>query len=125
MLRDSYRADAPRGYDTCRLLDPYLELRGKTLFEYEEKELAAKALAASGEDLRQAARIETDIEIEKIQQEALTKAWAVEDPDASVALRVSATRSNHAAEKAFQSPLETIDLSPDLQPTGPDYIAKT
>jgi hypothetical protein len=110
----------PRGYDTCRLLDPYRELRGKTLFEYEEKELAAKVLAASGEDLRQSARIETDIEIEKIQQEALTKTRAVEDPDASVASQVSAIRSNHAAEKAFQRPLGTIDLSPDLQPTGLD-----
>jgi hypothetical protein len=46
----------PRRYDICRLLDPYLELTGKTLFEYEEKELAAKVLAASGEDLRHGSR---------------------------------------------------------------------
>jgi Mu transposase, C-terminal len=26
------------GYETCRLLGPYLDLKGKTLFEYEEKE---------------------------------------------------------------------------------------
>jgi transposase InsO family protein len=109
----------PRGYETCRLLDPYLELKGKTLFEYEEKELAAKVLAASGEDVRQAGRIETDIEMEKIEREALAKTRAVDDPDASVASRVSAIRSNQAAEREFQRPIETIDLSPDLQPTAP------
>jgi hypothetical protein len=109
----------PRGYDTCRLLDPYLELRGKSLFEYEEKELAAKVLAASGEDLRQAKRIETDTEMEKIEREALAKTRAVDDPDASAASQVSAIRSNHTAERAFQRPVETIDLSPNLQPADP------
>jgi hypothetical protein len=108
----------PRGYETCRLLDPYLELKGKTLFEYEEKELAAKVLEASGAPVRQAKRIETGIEMEKIEREALAKTRAVEDRDASVASQVSAIRSNHAAEKAFQRPIETIDLSPDLQPSA-------
>ncbi|MEH2530801.1 transposase InsO family protein [Bradyrhizobium sp. AZCC 1588] len=107
----------PRGYEICRLLDPYLELKGKSLFEYEEKELAAKVLQASGEDLRQAKRIETDLEMEKIEQEALAKARAVDDPNASIASQVSAIRSNHAAEKAFQRPIEKIDLSPDLAPS--------
>lgn len=109
----------PRGYETCRLLDPYLELNGKSLFEYEEKELAAKTLAASGADVRQAKRIETDIEMEKIEREALAKTRAVEDPDVSIASQVSAIRSNRAAEKAFQRTIETIDLSPDLHRSKP------
>jgi transposase InsO family protein len=112
----------PRGYETCRLLDPYLELSGKTLFEYEEKELAAKVLAASGEDLRQAKRIETDSEMEKIQQEAVAKTRAVEDRNASVASQVSDISGNHAGEKAFQRPIETIDLSPNLQPSDPSPV---
>jgi hypothetical protein len=57
--------------------------------------------------------------MEKIEREALAKTRAVEDRDASVASQVSAIRSNQAAEKAFQRPIETIDLSPDLQPSDP------
>jgi len=108
---------SPRGYETCRLLDPYSEIKGKSLFEYEEKELAAKALEASGEDLRQAKRIETDIEMENIEQEALALTRTVEDPTASIASQVAGIRSNRAEEKAFQRPIETFDLSPDPFPS--------
>lgn len=107
----------PRGYEACRLLPPYQELVGKTLFEYEEKELAEKRLAASQAGQFQAQEIETDVALRAIQKEALAKTRDVLERNTSKKAQVAGIRSNRADEKAFQRPIETIDLAPD--PTIP------
>jgi len=107
---------SPRGYETCWLLDPYADLIGKSLFEYQEKTDGAKRVAAAGADKRQAKRIETDIEMEKIEKAARAETEAVVDKGASFASQTSGIRKNRTTEVALQRPIEKIDLSPTLEP---------
>ncbi|WFU24967.1 Mu transposase C-terminal domain-containing protein [Bradyrhizobium sp. CB1717] len=107
---------APRGYEACRLLPPYQELVGKTLFEYEEKELAEKCLAASQAGKLQAQEIETDVALRAIQEGALAKTRDVQERNTSKRAEVAGIGRNRADEKAFQRPIETIDLAPLAEP---------
>jgi hypothetical protein len=102
----------PRGFEACGLTEPYQELVGKTLFEYEEKDLAAKRLAAAEATAIQAKAIETDIAMRAIQKEAIEKTRKVQDPDATKRSQVAAIRNNRVVEKAFQRPIEKIELAP-------------
>ncbi|WP_271672249.1 Mu transposase C-terminal domain-containing protein [Bradyrhizobium sp. CCBAU 51627] len=111
-----WNSKTPHGYEACRLLPPYQELVGKTLFEYEEKELAEKRLAASQAGKLQAQEIETDVALRAIQEEALAKTRDLQERNTPKRARVAGIRNNREDEKAFQRPIETIDLG---FPAGP------
>jgi hypothetical protein len=114
-----WNADASRGFEACRLLAPYAELAGKSLFEFEEKERAEKINLAARAVQQQAKRIKTDILMDQIRKEAEAKTEAERDPNATKAQQVAAIRENQSQERALQRVAEAFELAPPTQVAEP------
>jgi Mu transposase, C-terminal len=109
-----------RGFEHCRLLESSSEVRGKSLFEYEELDRSRKEAVAASADSRQARRIDTDSQMKDIESKARAATKAVLDPKTPKSVRTSAIRKNRAAEKEYQRPNEVIDLrSSESPPVAP------
>jgi hypothetical protein len=113
-------AGTDRGFDVCELLDPYEELKGKTVAEYEEKERAAKIVLAARADDRQARHIATDIKMKQIETEARKMTEAVREVHQPKSRRLADIKQNKSEEKEFQRGEEVIDLSIAEPPSVPD-----
>ncbi|MHC2467422.1 hypothetical protein [Bradyrhizobium embrapense] len=105
-----------QGYEICRLLPGSSRDAGKSHYEADELDHAQKALLAATADKRQAARIETDIMIERIVKKASDAAMAVKDASRSMSEQLSSIRENSADEKSARRREEAVDLTPILRP---------
>lgn len=99
-----------RGFEACRLLDHSAIYAGKSLFEVEELELAAKRGEAAGENDRQAKRLLIDERMAEIESSAKKKTRAVANPNTPKSKKTAAIRNNRAEEKEVQRGAETFFL---------------
>jgi hypothetical protein len=101
----------PCGFEVCNLMPRSEDLRGKSLFEREELDLARKKTEAAGDNARQEKRMFIDYKMSEIQKHAKKAQKDAHDPSASKAERISGIRPNMTEEKEIQRQVESFDLS--------------
>jgi hypothetical protein len=106
----------PNGFEKCQLLDPYIELQGKSVYEAEEKDKAHKINTASGENARQEERILYDKKLKQIETKAKKATKDAADSSIPKSQRIANINEYRSDEKEQQRAAETF------HPAGPAEI---
>jgi len=106
----------PGGFERCQLLERYADRQGKSLYEFEEKEIAHKINTASVENSLQEKRLLIDYNMNKIESNSKKATKAVLDPNTPKSHRTADIRNNRSEEKEIQRGAETFILGESQDP---------